>query len=360
MPTIFDPIQLGAIDAKNRILMAPLTRSRAGESRIPNDLMAEYYAQRAGAGLIVSEATAISPQGYGWYGAPAMYADKHVEGWKKVTAAVHKAGGKIVLQLWHMGRVGHPDFQNGEPPYAPSPIAAEGEANTAEGRKPYVTPREMPVDVIRTTVEDYARAAQQAIEAGFDGVEIHAANGYLLDQFIRDGSNKRTDDYGGPVENRIRIVREVIEAIEAKIGPDKTGIRLSPNISYNGMSDSDPVATYTALAQMLNGYKLAYVHVRETLPAQGAKLDLWVTSHIRKAYHGNLLVNGGYTKESAQAALESNDADAVVFGVPYIANPDLVERFRSNAPLNEPDKATLYAGGEEGYVDYPALTQKAA
>ncbi len=360
MTDLFSPMKLGDIHIENRIIMAPLTRSRAGESRIPNDLMARYYGQRASAGLIITEATAISPQGYGWFGAPAIYAESHVEGWKKVTKAVHEKGGRIVLQLWHMGRVSHPDFQNGEPPVAPSPIAAEGSANTPEGKKPYVVPRELSIQDIRLIVDDYARAARQAIEAGFDGVEIHAANGYLLDQFIRDGANKRSDEYGGTIENRIRIVREVIEAIGSTIGYGRVGIRLSPNILYNGMSDSDPVNTFSVLAEALNKYDLAYVHIRETLPQPGEKLDLWVTSIFRKIYKGNLLVNGGYAKQTAQSALENGDADAVVFGVPFIANPDLVERLRTGAPLNKADQSTLYAGGPEGYIDYPFLSEQAA
>ncbi len=360
MPTLFDPVELGDIQAKNRMVMAPLTRSRAGASRVPNALMAQYYGQRAEAGLIISEATAISPQGYGWFGAPGIYSPAHVDGWKLVTQAVHAKGGKIVLQLWHMGRVSHPDFQNGELPLAPSAIAAEGMANTPEGKKPYVVPREMSIEQIRMTVEDYARAAGQAIEAGFDGIEIHAANGYLLDQFIRDASNKRTDEYGGEAENRIRIVREVIDAISEKIGSRKIGIRLSPNINYNGMGDSNPVNTYSVLMNALNKYDLAYVHVRETLPKDGDKLPLWVTSTIREIYEGNLIVNGGYGRTRAMQAIEKNEADAVAFGVPFIANPDLVERFRTGATLNEPDQATLYAGGVEGYTDYPTLKDKVA
>lgn len=360
MTDLFSPLQLGDISLKNRMIMAPLTRSRAGESRIPNDLMAQYYAQRASAGLIITEATAISPQGYGWFGAPAIYAQSHVEGWKKVTRAVHDKGGKIVLQLWHMGRVSHPDFQNGNLPVAPSAIAAEGMANTPEGKKPYVVPHALSVDEIRVIVDDYARAAKQAIEAGFDGVEIHAANGYLLDQFIRDSANQRTDEYGGTAEKRIRIVVEVVKAITDAIGAGRTGIRLSPNILYNGMKDSDPVATYTVLMKALNEFDLSYVHVRETLPKPGEAQGLWVTSTIREVYNGNLLVNGGYDKPTATLAVQSNAADAVVFGVPFIANPDLVERFRSDAPLNAPDQATLYAGGVAGYTDYPTLEDKAA
>lgn len=355
MPTLFDPVELGEIQAKNRIIMAPLTRSRAGKSRVPNALMADYYSQRAGAGLIVSEATAISPQGYGWFGAPGMYSQNHVEGWKQVTDAVHAKGGKMVLQLWHMGRVSHPDFQNGELPLAPSAIAAEGMANTEDGKKPYVTPREMSVEQIRMTIEDYARAAGQAIEAGFDGVEIHAANGYLLDQFIRDHSNKRNDEYGGDTGKRIRIVREVIDAVAGKIGARKTGIRLSPNISYNGMGDSNPADTFATLTRALNDYQLAYVHVRETLPKDGETIPLWVTSIMRDIYDGNLIVNGGYDRDRAGEAIEKDEADAVAFGVPFIANPDLVERYRSGAALNQPVQATLYAGGAEGYSDYPAL-----
>lgn len=360
MTDLFSPLQLGDIATKNRIFMAPLTRSRAGESRVPNDLMAEYYAQRASAGLIISEATAVSPIGYGWHGAPAMYAPEHVTGWKKVTSAVHAKGGKIVLQLWHMGRVSHPDFHNGAIPVAPSAIAADGMANTPSGKKPYVVPRALTIDEIKATIKDYARAATQAIEAGFDGVEIHAANGYLLDQFIRDAANQRHDEYGGSVENRIRIIREVIEAVGSAIGERKTGIRLSPNISYNGMGDSDPLNTYSILTKALNEYDLAYVHVRETLPAEGSTLPLWVSATMRELYKGNFVVNGGYTKDRANQAISNDEADAVAFGVPFIANPDLVERFQRNAPLNQVDQNNMYAGGREGYSDYPTLAASQA
>lgn len=355
MPTLFDPITLGDIAASNRIIMAPLTRSRAGASRIPNDLMAEYYAQRASAGLIISEATAISPQGYGWYGAPAMYNDEQQEGWKKITRAVHDRGGKIVLQLWHMGRVSHPDFQDGKLPVGPSAIAATGSANTPEGKKPYVTPRALDVSELPGIVQDYANAAQRAIAAGFDGVEIHAANGYLLDQFIRTNSNQRNDQYGGSIENRLRLVIEVVEAVGKAIGFGRTGIRLSPNINYNGMGDRDPVATYTALMKALNPYGLAYVHVRETLPNETEKPDIWVGGAMRDAYDGNFLVNGGYDGASGQEALDRDKADAVVYGVPFIANPDLVARIRKNAPMNAVNSNGLYAGGVEGYTDYPFM-----
>jgi N-ethylmaleimide reductase len=357
MPSLFDPIVLGDIAVANRIIMAPLTRSRAGASRIPNDLMAEYYAQRASAGLIISEATAISPQGYGWSGAPAMYNDEQQEGWKKITRAVHERGGKIVLQLWHMGRVSHPDFQEGQLPVAPSAIAATGSANTPEGKKPYVTPRALETAELPGIVQDYVRAAQRAIAAGFDGVEIHAANGYLLDQFIRSHSNQRNDQYGGSIENRLRLVIEVVEAVGNAIGFGRTGIRLSPNISYNGMGDADPVATYTALMQALNAYDLAYVHVRETLPNKTEKPEIWVGTAMRDAYQGNFIVNGGYDGASAQDALNQDKADAVAFGMLFIANPDLVDRIRKNVDMNKTKANGLYAGGVEGYTDYPLLRQ---
>lgn len=356
MTDLFDPITLGAITLQNRIIMAPLTRSRAGESRLPNDLMAEYYAQRASAGLIISEATAISPQAYGWFGAPALYTPEQQTAWEKITRAVHEKGGKIVLQLWHMGRVSHPDFQGGALPVGSSAIAATGLANTPEGKKPYVIPRALEAAELPDIVQDYANAAKRAIAAGFDGVEIHAANGYLLDQFIRSYSNQRKDRYGGSTENRLRFVLEVVEAVGNAAGFGRTGIRLSPNINYNGMGDSDPVATYTALMRALNPYDLAYVHVRETLPNEKEKPDIWVSGAMRDAYQGNFLVNGGYDGKSGQDAVAQGKADGVVFGLPFISNPDLVARFKRGAALNAIKTESLYAGGAEGYTDYPTLS----
>lgn len=360
---LFSPVQLGGLHLRNRIVMAPLTRGRAGPSRTANDVMAEYYGQRASAGLIISEATAISAQGYGWNNAPALYTDAHVQGWRKTTKTVHEKGGKIVLQLWHMGRVSHPDFLDGALPVAPSAIAATGHTTTPQGKKDYVTPRALDASELPGIVQDYKRGALLAKDAGFDGVEIHAANGYLLDQFIRDGANQRKDEYGGTAENRIRFVLEVVREVVKVFGPQKTGIRVSPHNPNGGMSDSDPVATFTALAKALDAFDLAYLHVMEPIgEKRGAKPGaVYVTPHIRKAYKGPMIVNGGYDAGSAEKTLEENGADAVAFGVKFIANPDLVERFKKGASLNEPRPQFfyLYDNPAEGYTDYPFLSGEA-
>lgn len=353
MPTLYDPISLGSISCANRILMAPLTRSRAGASRLPNDLMRDYYVQRAAAGLIISEATAISKMGFGWYGAPAMYHGDHVAAWKKITDAVHQAGGKMILQMWHMGRVSHPDNLDGETPVSASAIKAEGTASTPTGRQPYVTPRAMTIEDIQSTIQDYAMGAQRAIDAGFDGVEIHGAHGYLLDQFIRDSANQRTDDYGGSIDNRLRFPLAVVAAVAEQIGADKTGIRISPMADVNSMSDSTPRETFTRLVEKLNDYNLAFVHVREDLPQKDEDRAAFVTPSLRKAYQGNLIVNGGYSQSQAETAVTLGEADAVAFGRLFISNPDLVTRFTKTLPLNDLKQEGLYAGGPEGYTDYP-------
>ncbi len=353
---LFRPLQIGAIELPHRILMAPLTRARATD-RVPNELMAEYYGQRASAALIVSEATAISEQGYGWHGAPGIYTDAHVEGWKQVTSAVHARQGKIFLQLWHMGRVSHPDYQNGSLPVAPSAIAATGEAHTPTGKKPYVTPHALTQTEIDRTVEDYAKATWRAREAGFDGVEIHAANGYLIDQFLRDASNQRTDLYGGTIANRIRFLTEVVSAVTQAWSADRTGVRLSPTMAGQGMADSDPVALFTQAAKALNDFHLAYLHVAEAIkPGRLFNADApRVTPHIRDTYEGVLIANGGYDRDAAAKAIASGDADAVTFGQLFIANPDLPQRFRENQSLNVPEVATYYSPGPHGYTDYPSL-----
>lgn len=356
--SLFDPLQAGDLALPNRIIMAPLTRARAGDSRKANRLMAEYYAQRASAGLIISEATAISAAGFGWKGAPAMYTDEHEDSWRQVTAAVHEKGGRIALQLWHMGRVSHPALLNGELPVAPSAIAAPGE-NRSLGKGPeaaYVTPRAMTIDDIKRTVADYADGARRAIRAGFDAVEIHGANGYLIDQFLKDSANRRTDDYGGPVENRLRFLLEVTDAVTAAIGAGRTGLRLSPINNYNGLSDSDLPALYTAAAQALAPRKLSFLHLREpTRTAEGGTKPAALTALIRGHYDGVLIANDGYDFTTATAAVRGGAADAVAFGVPFIANPDLVARFKTGAALNAVQTASLYNGGAEGYTDYPAL-----
>lgn len=361
MTTLFDSLSLGAMTLPNRIIMAPLTRGRADAGAIPNNMMAEYYAQRADAGLIISEATAISPQGYGWLGAPGIWNDAHVEGWKLVTKAVHAKGGRTFLQLWHMGRIAHPDFQNGELPVAPSAIAAVGKTNTPLGKKDYVTPRAITIEEIHDLPRIYAEAAKRAIDAGFDGVEIHAANGYLLDEFIRDGSNQRTDEYGGSIDNRLRLVLEVTSAVCGAVGADKVGVRFSPVSGYNSMNDSNPVATFTRAAELLNTLGIAYLHVVEGLPghrmfAEGER----VTPHIRKAFKRTLIANGGYNATLGNELLNAGDADAVSFGVSFLANPDLVSRLRHSQPLNAPNADTFYTSGPIGYIDYPSYKNTAA
>ena len=359
--SLFTPLKIGALTLPNRILMAPLTRGRATADGVPTPLMVEYYTQRASAGLIISEATAISKRGYGWVGAPGLFTDAHVKGWQPITEAVHKAGGRIFLQMWHMGRVSHPDFLDGQLPVAPSAVAAEGHTTTPLGKKPYVVPHALTIDEIKATIQDYKRGAQLAKDAGFDGVEIHGANGYLLDQFLRDGSNKRTDIYGGSADNRARLHCEVTEAVIGTWSAGRTGIRLSPRNPNGGISDSDPVATFSRAAEKLSAYNLAYLHVMEPLPghpraAEGER----VSPHMRKAFKGAFILNGGFTKELGEKAIANNEGDAVAYGVPFIANPDLVERFRNNAPLNTADPTTFYTHEAKGYTDYPALKSAAA
>lgn len=355
--TLQTPLQLGPILLSNRIIMAPLTRGRAGESRIPNDLMKTYYTQRATAGLIITEATAISEDGYGWVGAPAMYNDNQQQGWQKITRSVHDAGGRIFLQLWHMGRVSHPDFLNGRSPVGPSPIAADGMAVTPQGKKPYVVPQALTEKDMRELIKKYAEATERSLEAGFDGVEIHSANGYLLDQFLRDGSNQREDEYGGSIENRLRFPLQVVDAVIRIASKERVGLRISPANPFNDMRDSDPRELFTCYATELAKRGLVYLHVLEALPghflyAEGVEP---VLKHIRKAFPGTLIANGGYQLENSNELLDGNEADAVAFGTLFIANPDLVERFRRGAPLNVPEMATFYTAGPEGYTDYPFM-----
>jgi N-ethylmaleimide reductase len=318
--------------------------------------MVTYYGQRASAGLIIAEATQISTQGVGYPATPGIHNELQVAGWKKITEAVHEKGGHIFLQLWHVGRISHPDFHNGELPVAPSAIAPKGDAVTPNGMKPFVTPRALETDEIKGIVEDYRQAAINAMAAGFDGVEIHSANGYLLDEFLRDGTNKRTDRYGGTFENRARFLLEVTEAVVTVWGADRVGIRLSPSGTFNDMTDSDPETFFVYLLGQLNRFGLAYLHIVDALESDirhGANvINLEV---LRKAYNGTLIVCGGYDQARAGEAIAEGKADAVAFGQLYIANPDLVERFNLNAPLNEPDAVTFYGGNEKGYTDYPAL-----
>lgn len=356
---LFQPLQVGAVKLPHRVLMAPLTRARS-TNRVPNELMAEYYTQRATAALIITEATAISEQGYGWHGAPGIYSTAQIEGWKNITSAVHARQGKIFLQLWHMGRVSHTDYQNGSMPVAPSAIAATGEAHTPTGKKPFVIPHALTQSEIASVIADYATATRHAREAGFDGVEIHAANGYLIDQFLRDASNQRTDQYGGPIANRIRFLREVVTAVTDAWFADRTGVRLSPTMAGQGMADSDPIALFTQVAEALNDFHLAYLHVAEAIkPGRLFNPDApRVTPHIRKTYDGVLLANGGYDRDSAAQAIRDGEADAITFGQLFIANPDLPQRFIEDQSLNVPEVATYYSSGPHGYTDYPqALSQ---
>lgn len=360
LSALFQPLQLGAIAIPNRIIMAPLTRARSGVSRIPNDLMQEYYSQRASAGLIISEATQISEQAAGWQQTPGIYTDEQIVGWQKITEAVHQRGGKIVLQLWHTGRASHPDFQpNGDLPVSASAIAPQGEIHTPLGKKSFVTPRPLTLEEISRVVKQYATATRNAKAAGFDGVEIHAANGYLIDQFLRDGTNQRTDNYGGLIENRARFLLEITEAVVNEWSCDRVGVRLSPYVAFNDMKDSNPLATFTYVAKALNPFNLAYLHVIEALPGHFMAAEEGVERiipHLRQAFDGAIILNGGYGADTGAAAIQNDEVDAIAYGIPFIANPDLVERFKQNAPLNEADPDTFYSHDRKGYVDYPALT----
>jgi N-ethylmaleimide reductase len=330
--------------------MAPMTRGRAGPQREANLLMAQYYGQRAGAGLIVTEATAISMQGYGWVGSPGIYTELHVTGWKIVTEEVHRRNGRIFLQLWHTGRVSHPDFLEGQTPMAPSAISPTGRIHTPNGKKPFVTPRAMTRQEIRATVQDFAQAAQRAREAGFDGIEIHAANGYLIDQFINDSSNHRTDAYGGDIHKRLRFLIEVTEAVTQAWSPNCVGVRFSPG---GAIEDGAPIATFTKAAQELNRFGLAYLHVIES--REEVERARRIAPRMRAIFDGPFILNGGYDARSGMAALQASGADLIAYGRLFLANPDLVERFRVGAALNKPDSDTFYTSGEKGYIDYPSL-----
>ncbi|SDC96078.1 alkene reductase [Paraburkholderia lycopersici] len=357
--SLFEPVQLGAITLANRIVMAPLTRCRALPGGVPGPLIAEHYAQRASAGLIITEGVNISPSARGYDLTPGLYTDEQAEGWRRVTQAVHARGGRIFPQLWHVGRISHPDLQpGGALPVAPSAIRAEGATSyTPSGFKPCPTPRALGTDEIRGIVEDYARAAQRALDAGFDGVEIHAANGYLLEQFLREHTNRRTDCYGGSLEDRARLVLEVAGAVAAVCGAGRTGIRLSPVSPVNASEpDRDPMKTYRHVVERLDALDLAYIHVIEGV-TQGPR-DVpgdFDYAALHEAFRGRYIANNGYDRGLAIEACAQGRADLVAFGRLFIANPDLVERLRLDAPLNEPDPATYFGGGAEGYNDYPRL-----
>ena len=353
---LFTPIQLGAVSLVNRIVMAPLTRNRADADNAPQAMNVEYYRQRASAGLIISEGSQISPTAVGYPATPGIYSAAQIAGWKRVTDAVHERHGKIFLQLWHCGRVSHPSLQpNGELPVAPSAIPPAGQTFTYQGLQPFVAPRALETAELPDIVEDYRKAAHNAIAVGFDGVEIHAANGYLLDQFLRDGANRRSDAYGGTLENRCRLLLEVTEAVVGTVGPGRIGVRLSPINAFNDMSDTAPQLTFEHVATALNRFDLAYLHVMEANFDASKPPPGFDFKQLRRCFKGLYIANGGYDKALANAALAAGDADLVAFGVPYIANPDLVERLAQNAPLNAPDPATFYGGDEKGYIDYPFL-----
>jgi 2,4-dienoyl-CoA reductase-like NADH-dependent reductase (Old Yellow Enzyme family) len=352
MPTLFDPLRLGDLDLPNRVVMAPLTRLRAGDSQIPNALMAEYYAQRASAGLLISEGVPVSPQGVGYQGVPGIWSREQVEGWKLVTKAVHDKGGRIFMQIWHVGRISDPSFHDGAAPVGPSPIPANGHVSLLRPERPYPTPRALSTEEVAGVVESFRVGAQNAKDAGFDGVELHGANGYLLDQFLQDGSNQRTDQYGGSIENRARLMLEAADAAISVFGPGRVGMHLAPRADSHSMGDSDLAATFGYVATELGKRGIAFLCAREYHGPDSLGADL------KAAFGGVYIANEKFTGETAQAALDAGSADAVAFGKAFIANPDLVERLRTGAALNAPDPTTFYGAGAKGYVDYPALTTR--
>ncbi|MFC0402028.1 alkene reductase [Paraburkholderia rhizosphaerae] len=349
MPTLFDPLKIGDLTLKNRIIMAPLTRQRAGNIRVPNALMAHYYTERASAGMILSEATSVTPQGVGYADTPGIWSDEQVEGWKLVTDAVHKAGGTMFLQLWHVGRVSDPFFLNGDLPVAPSAIAPQGHVSLLRPQREFVTPRALDISEIPGIVAAYRRGAENAKAAGFDGVQVHGANGYLLDQFLQDTTNQRTDAYGGSLEKRARLMLEVADACIDVWGANRVGMHLAPRGDSHTMGDSNPLATFGYVARELGKRKIAFIAAREALG------DGRIGPQLKEAFGGPYIANEKFTKETAQHVLDAGEADAVAWGKLFIANPDLVRRFELNAPLNEPDASTFYAEGAKGYTDYPSL-----
>jgi N-ethylmaleimide reductase len=339
--------------------MAPLTRGRSTRDHVPTPMMAEYYARRAGAGIIITEATGISRQGLGWPYAPGIWSDDQVEAWKPIVAAVHKAGGRILSQLWHMGRVVHPLFLDGAAPISASATTAPSHAHTYEGRRPYPEARAIGLDEIPGLIGEYRNAARNAVRAGFDGVEIHAANGYLIDQFLRNGSNLRTDRYGGPIENRIALLVEVTKAVADVVGAERTGVRLSPNGDSQGVNDSEPEKLFVAAAAALSQWSIAFLELREPgIDGTFGKADRPpIAPLIRKAFRGTLVLNSDYVPSKAEIAVASGDADAITFGRPFIANPDLPRRIKLGLPLASENTSTWYTQGTEGYLDYPEAAE---
>lgn len=360
--SLFDPYRLGDITLANRIVMAPLTRNRAVEGLVPSPLAPTYYGQRATAGLIITEATQVSATAQGYQDTPGLFTEAQVDGWKKVTEAVHAKGGRIFVQLWHVGRVSHRSLQpGGAAPLAPSAIRAATKTYVNNAFAEVDEPRALETDEIPGIVDDFRRAAANAIRAGFDGVEIHAANGYLIDQFLRDGANQRTDRYGGSIENRVRFLKEIMEAVTAEIGAARTGIRISPVTPANGLTDTDPAALFAHVMDVLEAIKPVYVHIIEG--ATGGPRDVvpgFDFEALHKHYSGTWMVNNGYDKAMANEVVASGKADLVAFGKAFISSPDAVERLRRGVPFNELDQAHLYGGGATGYIDYPTLDEKAA
>ncbi len=357
MNPLFEPLQIGELSLPNRIVMAPLTRCRASAGRVPNALMAEYYAQRAGAGLILTEATSVSAQGVGYPDTPGIWSDEQVQGWQWVTQAVHAAGGRIFLQLWHVGRVSHPDYLQGELPVAPSAIAPKGHVSLLRPMRDYVTPRALEISEIPGIIETYRQGAENAKLAGFDGVEIHAANGYLLDQFLQDSTNHRQDSYGGSIENRARLLLEATDAAISVWGAGRVGVHLAPRGDAHDMGDSNPLATFSYVAEQLGQRGIAFIFTRESLG------DDSIGPELKKRFGGVLIANEGYTRETAMQVLAAGEADAVAFGKDYIANPDLPRRLQLNLPLNPYHSETFYGAGQQnlsvGYTDYPSLVAEA-
>lgn len=353
---LFSPVKLGPYELPNRLVMAPMTRNRAGRANVPQPMNAQYYAQRASAGLIITEATQVSPQGVGYPNTPGIHSIEQVQGWKLVTESVHQLGGRIFLQLWHVGRISHPSLQpGGALPVAPSAIRPEGQAMTYEGKKPFITPRALLLTEIPGVIAQYRHGARLALEAGFDGVEIHAANGYLIDQFLRDGTNHRTDAYGGSIENRARFLLEVAQAVTGVCGKDRVGMRLSPTNPFNSMYDSNPQAIFGYAAERLGKLGLAYLHVVETGKSGETTGQVVDYRRLRDVFGGTYIVNGGYDYQRAGASLARGDADLISFAQLFLANPDLPKRFATHAPLNTPDQSTFYGGDDKGYIDYPRL-----
>jgi 2,4-dienoyl-CoA reductase-like NADH-dependent reductase (Old Yellow Enzyme family) len=348
-PSLFDPIQLGDLHLPNRIFMAPLTRLRATPDHIPTPIMVDYYIQRATAGLILSEATPIDPMGVGYANVPGLWSQQQVEAWKPITAAVHNAGGHIYSQIWHVGRISDPEFLNGQLPVAPSAITASGTVSLLRPQRPFVTPRALEISEIKGVIEAFRRGAQNAQAAGFDGVELHGANGYLLDQFLQDGSNHRTDEYGGPIENRARLMLECADAAISVFGPARVGMHLAPRGDLHGISDSNPEATFTYVARELGKRKLAFIAAREHVGPDS------IGPCLKEVFGGVFVANEAIDFQTGQQLLDEGKADAVAFGKLFIANPDLPARFAKHAPLNRPNASTFYAAGPEGYTDYPVL-----